>query len=248
MTAGTAAGAMDVVGLIQALVRAELSKLRVAEVGVVRKAYSHASGGDKNNHAVDVQLRDTGLVLPKVPVAVGRIGENSLPNEGDLVLIQFLGGDMHGAIVTGRLYNEEDRPPEAKPKEWVYICPDPAESGLRRIHVELPQGNVLTVDDKMVLLKCGSTSVKIKNGGSVEVKAAGDILLKAGGDIVLDAGGDVNIKAGGKLNAKASMAVKIEGLSVTAKADTTASLEGGAQAGVKGPMVSLAGMTSFSPS
>ena len=66
MSAGTA---LDVVGLLQALVRAELSKLRVAEAGVVRKAYSHVSGGDKNNHAVDVELRDTGLLLPKVPVA-----------------------------------------------------------------------------------------------------------------------------------------------------------------------------------
>jgi phage baseplate assembly protein gpV len=245
MTAGTAT---DVVGLLQALVRNELAKLRVAEVGVVERVYSHASGGDKNNHACDVNLRDTGLLLPKVPVAVDRIGQSSLPNKGDLVLVQFLGGDIHGAIVTARLYNDEDRPPLAKPKEWVYVSPDAAESGLRRIHVELPEGNVLTVEDKQLTLKCGSTTVKIKNGGSVEVHSAADITLKADGDITLQAGGDFNIKAGGKLNAKAEMDVKLEGLSVTAKALTTAQLEGGAQAGVKGPMVSLAGMTSFSPS
>jgi uncharacterized protein involved in type VI secretion and phage assembly len=239
---------VDVVGLLQALVRAELSKLRVAEAGVVRKAYSHASGGDKNNHAVDVELRDTGLLLPKVPVAAGRIGVNNLPNEGDLVLVQFLGGDLHGAIVTGRLYNEADRPPEAKPKEWVFVCPDPAESGLRRIHIELPEGNALTVDDKQLLLKCGSTSVKIKNGGDVEVKSAGSIKLKADGSLSLQAGGDIEIKAGGKLTAKADMDLKLEGLSASVKAQTAAQLEGGAQAGVKGPMVSLAGMTSFSPS
>jgi phage baseplate assembly protein gpV len=245
MSVGTA---VDVVGLLQALVRAELAKLRVAEVGVVEQTYAHESGGDKNNHAVDVKLRDTGLVLPKVPVAVDRIGQSSLPNKGDLVLVQFLGGDLHGAIVTARLYNDEDRPPEAKAKEWVFVCPDPAESGLRRIHVELPEGNVLTVEDKQLVLKCGSTSVKIKNGGSVEVKSAAAITLKADGDLNLQAGGDIAIKAAGKLTAQADMDMKLEGLSVTAKAQTTASLEGGAQAGVKGPMVSLAGMTSFSPS
>ena len=245
MSAGTA---VDVVGLLQALVRAELAKLRVAEVGVVQQVYSHASGGDKNNHSCDVKLRDTGLVLPKVPVAVDRIGQSSLPNKDDLVLIQFLGGDLHGAIVTARLYNDQDRPPQAKPKEWVYVSPDAAESGVRRIHVELPEGNVLTVEDKQLTLKYGSTTVKIKNGGNVEVHSAADIILKASGGITLQAGGDIDLKAGGKLNAVASMDMKLEGLSVTAKAQTTASLEGGAQAGVKGPMVSLAGMTSFSPS
>jgi phage baseplate assembly protein gpV len=245
MTVGTAA---DVVGLLQALVRSELAKLRVAEVGVVEQTYPHASGSDKNNHACDVKLRDTGLVLPKVPVAVDRIGQSSLPNKGDLVLVQFLGGDLHGAIVTARLYNDRERPPEAKAKEWVFVCPDAAESGLRRIHVELPQGNVLTVEDKQLVLKCGSTTVKIKNGGSVEVHSAAAITFKADGDISLQAGGDMTLKAAGKLTASADMDMKLEGLSMTAKAQTTAQLEGGAQAGVKGPMVSLAGMTNFSPS
>jgi hypothetical protein len=130
----------------------------------------------------------------------------------------------------------------------VYISPDDAESGVRRFHVELPEGNVLTVEDKQMTLKYGSTTVKIKNGGSVEVHSAAAITLKADGDITLQAGGDMTLKAGGKLNASAGMDMKLEGLSVTAKAQTTATLEGGAQAGVKGPMVSLAGMTSFSPS
>jgi uncharacterized protein involved in type VI secretion and phage assembly len=245
MTMGTS---VDVVGLLQSLVRSELAKLRVAEVGIVQQVYSHASGGDKNNHACDVKLRDTGLVLPKVPVAVDRIGQSSLPNKEDLVLVQFLGGDLHGALVTARLYNDQDRPPEAKPKEWVFVSPDQAESGLRRIHVELPEGNVLTVEDKLLTLKYGSTTIKIKNSGSIEVQSAAAITLKADGDITLQAGGDMNLKAGGKLNASAGMDMKLEGLSVTAKAQTTATLEGGAQAGVKGPMVSLAGMTSFSAS
>ena len=244
MTMGTA---VDVVGLLQSLVRSELAKLRIAEIGIVELVYSHASGSDKNNHACDVKLRDTGLVLPKVPVAVDRIGQSSLPGKGDLVLVQFLGGDIHGAIVTARLYNDQDRPPEAKAKEWVFVCPDPAESGLRRIHIELPEGNTLTVDDKQLLLKLGSTSIKIKNGGSIEVQSAGSISLKADGDIKLEAGGDVTVKAGGKLSATASQDMKLEGMSISVKAQTTAQLEGGAQAGVKGPMVSLAGMTSFSP-
>jgi hypothetical protein len=47
---------------------------------------------------------------------------------------------------------------------------------------------------------------------------------------------------------KAQTDVKIEGLSVSIKAQTTAQLEGQATTTVKGPMISLAGMTNFSPS
>jgi phage baseplate assembly protein gpV len=245
MTVDTAG---DVVGLIQGLIRSELRKLRVAEVGLVEQIYPHASGSDKNNYACDVKLRDTGLLIPKVPVAVARIGLSAIPNIGDLVLVQFLRGDLHGAVITARLYNDEDRPPEAKAKEWVYVCPDDAESGVRRFHIELPEGNVLTVEDKQITLKCGSTQIKIKNGGSVEVKSAADITLKADGDINLEAGGNIQVKAGSKMTLKAEQDMSLEGLSLKAKAQTTAQLEGGAQAGVKGPMIALAGMTNFSPS
>lgn len=247
MSAG-AGTALDVVGLLQALVRSELAKVRVAEVGVVQQTYAHESGGDKNNHSVDVQLRDSGMVLPKVPVAVERIGLSCVPNVGDLVLVQFLGGDLHGAIVTARLYNEQDRPPQAKEKEWVYVSPDDSDSNVRRFYIELPEGNKLTVDDSQAKLEMGSTTITIKNGGDVEVHSAGNIVLKADGDVSVEAGGDMSLKAGGKLNAEAQTDMKLAGLSVTAKAQTTASLEGGAQAGVKGPMISLAGMTNFSPS
>src|SRR5690606_17769813 len=84
---------MDTLRDIRRIVRQEMLALHLAELGVVQEAHPHADKGDDNNHACTVRLRDTGLVLPRVPVAVGRKGLASIPDVGDLVLVQFIGGD-----------------------------------------------------------------------------------------------------------------------------------------------------------
>src|SRR5262245_53702851 len=96
---------------IRRIVREEMLSLRFAELGLVQESHPHADAGDDDNYACTVRLRDTGLVLPRVPVACGRKGFASIPDAGDLVLIQFIGGDINAPIITGSLYNDEDRPP-----------------------------------------------------------------------------------------------------------------------------------------
>lgn len=242
-----AAIAPDLVEIIQAIVRAELGRVRVAEIGVVTQLFTHESGSDKNNYACNVRLRDSGLELQRVPVATQRIGLAAIPNVDDLVLVQFVQGDLHGAIVTGRLYNDADRPPEAKAKEWVYVCPDDAESGVRRMYLEFPNGNTLLLDDDKVVLEMGDTTLSIKNSGDVELKSNAKMLIETQGNTEIKAQGDIKLEAGGSLSLKAQTDIKIEGLSASIKAQTTAQLEGGASTTVKGPTISIAGMASFAP-
>ena len=237
----------DLVEIIQAIVRDELKNVRTSEVGVVTQLFSHESSGDKNNYECSVKLRDTGLELHRVPVATQRIGLAAIPNVGDLVLIQFVGGNLHGAVITGRLYNDVDRPPEAKAKELVYVSPDAAESGVRRVYVELPNGNKLLVDDDKILLEVGDTQVQVKNSGDVEVKSNAKVVVQSQGNVEIKSQGDMKLESGGSLSLKAQTDVKIEGLSVSIKGQTTAQLEGSANTSVKGAIISIAGMTSFSP-
>ena len=56
---------------VTTLARHEVARLRVCEVGVVRSVYAAAAGDPEVDHACAVELRDTGLMLPRVPVAVG---------------------------------------------------------------------------------------------------------------------------------------------------------------------------------
>ncbi|MCP5152183.1 MAG: hypothetical protein H6983_23875 [Ectothiorhodospiraceae bacterium] len=236
----------DLYGLIQAIVRAEIGRLRFAEIAEVTELHPHADEGDHDNYAVTVSLRDSELVLPKVPVATSRIGQVAIPDVGELVLVQFVGGDLHRPVVTGRLYNDEDRPPASGPGEWVYESPHAEEDGVRRIHIALPGSNTITVTDAEATIDLGGTRIVVESGGKVSIECPADVEIGADGGISLHAGGDIAIEAGGKVDIKAQSDLTAEGLNATVKGQANAAIEGAAETTVKGAMVKIAGMTNFS--
>ena len=228
----------DAISLIQAVVRDELRSFMTAALGIVTEVYAHEAASDKNNYQCDVQLRNADLELKRVPVCTQRIGAAAIPNPDDLVLVQFLHGDVHNAVITGRLYNDTDRPPEAKPREFVYISPDDAESGLRRVYLEFPNGNTLLLDDDKVVLEMGTTTLTINNAGDVE--------LESNANVTLNAKGDTTVKTQGNLDLKADGDVSLSGMNVSIKGTQGATLEASASATVKGAQVKIAGMIDFS--
>ena len=96
---------------IRRIVAEELAQLRTAELGIVEEQHPHASDSDTDNYACTVRLRDSDIVLPHVPLATQRLGTVAIPAVGELVLVQFLGGDINAPVITGRLYDEVTRPP-----------------------------------------------------------------------------------------------------------------------------------------
>jgi phage baseplate assembly protein gpV len=168
----------DAISLIQAVIRDQLRAFKTAELGVVTTVYSHESSSDNNNYECDVQLRDSNLELKRVAVGTQRVGSVAIPNSGDLVLVHYLNGDVHSAVITGRLYNDQDRPPQAKTGEFVYVSPDDPASGIRRMYLEFPNGNKLTLDDDKLLLEMGQSTVTVNHDGDIEVNSgSSDITL-----------------------------------------------------------------------
>ncbi|MBI9093056.1 MAG: hypothetical protein JEZ12_27915 [Desulfobacterium sp.] len=108
---------------IRRIVQEEVRRVRTAELGVVEEQHSHAEESDKDNYGCTVALRDSGIVLKKVPVATQRIGTVGIPAVSELVLVQFIGGDINATVITGRLYNDEDRPPVKGITKGFCICP-----------------------------------------------------------------------------------------------------------------------------
>ncbi len=229
----------DALGVIRAIVRDQLRSLRTAEVGLVKAVYPHEAGSDLNNYECDVQLRDSGLELKRVTVATTRMGFAAIPNPQDLVLVHFLNGDVHSAVITGRLYNDTDRQPIAKAKECVYISPDQPESGVRRLYLELPNGNKLLVDDDKVVLEMGKTTLTMNHDGDLVIDSNAKLTVKTQGDASLQAQGNIELKT-------TSGSVTIEGSSVSVKGTTGATIDGGPSTTVKGASISIAGQTSFS--
>jgi phage baseplate assembly protein gpV len=194
----------DLVDLIQAIVRDELQGFRTAELGVVTAVYSHENGSDKHNYECDVRLRDSGLELKRLAICTQRVGAVAIPNPKDLVLVQYLNGDIHTAVITGRLYNDQVRAPEAKAHEYVYISQDSAESGIRRTYIELPNSNKLTLDDDKLLLEMGPTKITVNNDGDIELNCASNNVKIADGNganllEIQSGGGQVMVKGQAKV-------------------------------------------------
>lgn len=204
----------DLVSLIQAIVRDQLRSFKTTELGVVTQLYSHESASDRNNYECDVRLRDSQVELKRVPVSTGRVGAVAIPNDQDLVLVDFLHGDIHSAVITGRLYNDQERPPEAKPHEMVYISPDQPESGTRRVYMEFPAENKLLLDDDKVSLEMGTTKVTINHDGEVKVETSSqNIRLTDGNNTIELKSGQIKVEAQAKVVVEAPQIELVDGAS-----------------------------------
>jgi len=209
----------DLVPELRRLIREEVRALRSAELAIVQSQHPHASDGDSDNYAVTVRLRDTGIVLGKVPVATGRLGSAAIPPAGALVLVQFVGGDVNAPVVTGTFYSDEDRPPVNDDGQVVWNLPADASpdealrlevSSTDKKSVVLKIGTAVTVelkdDDPAVNVDVGGNAqVTIDSDGTVTITSAQSLSIKASSDLKVEAQGNVEIKAGGTMTLKGSV-------------------------------------------
>jgi len=160
--------------------------------------------GDKGDHAVSVELRDTGLVLPNVPVAVGLMGFAAIPAVDDLVVVAFLEGDMDAPVVVGRLYDSDQAPPMHRAGEIVLHVPsgDPkleidVKPATPSIRLAMGKVEIQVVDDGLTVT-VGDTEIKAESSGGRFAIAVGS------GSIVMKKDGSVSIKTDGALKIQAS--------------------------------------------
>jgi uncharacterized protein involved in type VI secretion and phage assembly len=202
----------QMVQTIRRIARHELEQHSQPCLAVVKSMHGRNGASD---YSCTVTLRETGLVLPKVPIATGFIGLTSLPRENDLVVVIFLGGDLHAPVVVGRLYNEAVAPPKHGPGEIVSVLPGGEESadkalelriktpgdGTRSLKLTL-DGSVkveIEVNDEGVCVQTKDVEFLIKQTGSSDAQVS----LKVGNSsMTVEQGGDVTVTAEGKLTLK----------------------------------------------
>lgn len=207
---------------LRALIRAELAAIRPPDLGVVTRVYTNDGGKGEVANEVDLRLRGSTVELQRVPCAVGRLGVSCVPRKDDLVVVAFVGGDLNAPIVIGCLYDERVTAPDAGPDELVYVVPDDARDGARRLEIQLPDDRKLTVEDAKITISMGDTKITVEADGAITLEAGGDIKLKAKGDLSLECDGTATLK----------------GKSV--------SVEGQSDAKLKGATTTIAGTTNFS--
>lgn len=222
----------DLIRTLRAIVRDELARMRWCEIASVTAIYSHDGDSSKNNHEVNLRLLQSGIELQRVPVASPRIGLSALPNEGDLMVVAFANGDLNAPIALGCLYDDQSHPPVAQDHEVVYQPPDPSDSSVRRLHIELQSGGTITFDDDKLNIALGDTSLVVNRDGDVAIKSKGKVSLTAESDLAIEANGNLKLSAQNQLT--------IQGVTV--------SVQGQSQTELKGATVSIGGITQFSPS
>jgi len=201
---------------IQRIVQEEMASLRVSELGIVQEQHSHSMDSDTDNYACTVQLRNSGIVLKQVPVATSRIGCVSIPAVGDMVLVQFIGGDVNAPVIIGSFYNDEDRPPVNDNGQSIMHLPLGAGDD-DAVHIELHSGEKREViiklgkaisievkDDDPVIkvdVDSGKAKLQIDRDGAITIESGGDLKIK-GNNITMEGQGSIDIKASGQMNLK----------------------------------------------
>lgn len=193
---------------IQRIVRQEVMRVRTAELATVQAQHSHSSESDKDNYACTVQLRNSEIVLKQVPVATSRIGSVSIPAVGDLVLVQFIDGDINAPVIVGSLYNDQDRPPANDDGQVILHLPLGAADS-DAVHIELTSGDkreviiklgdtlmVNIADDDPVIkidVDSGKAKVVIERDGAINLESQGKVQVK-GSEITIEAQGQLTLK------------------------------------------------------
>jgi phage baseplate assembly protein gpV len=187
---------------VSRIARHEAAARSIAAIGEVVDVFDGT--GTPPDHAVTVQLRETGLLLPQVPIAVGVLGQAACPQAGDLVVVVFADGDVNAPVVIGRLYHADLAPPQHGDGDIVLALPAGADQpsfqavlrgGDPKLTVTFGSAVELTADDAKLHVKAGDAEATVDSAGG------GRIELKIGdASLTLTGRGDITLKTTGKLS------------------------------------------------
>jgi uncharacterized protein involved in type VI secretion and phage assembly len=238
----------SIVGIMKKVAVHEAQRIYTTELGIVTAVFPHAEESDKDNYQCSVKIKNKKLPdgkdfeLRKVPVATSYMGLVSIPNVDDLVLVNFIGGDINAPVITGRLYNDEDRPPVNKKKEFL-LQHTIKEGGSLKLDEEgkiiitsKDEKNVFTVENEKVSVEHEKFSLIIDIAGEkISVTSDKDLELSAKkGKFVIDAqeveiksAKEMKIESGAGLGLKSSADTKVEaGAGMEVKASGAMKLKG----------------------
>ena len=211
--------------IVRRVVEQELARVRSNLLGVVTAVHAHTAADDSNNHEADVKLRHLELELTRVPIAVPHVGVAAPPRVGDLVLVQFIDGDLSQPVLTGRFYHADEPPPIHQEDDVLFEhrVPDGTRNQLRfaadgSIYLQ----REVTKDDSSE----ARTSLRIAgDSGDLEIKLGDKIL------ITLQHDAKIEISAEGK-----PIAINCDKLTVSGNVDITGDLVVG-----QGPKTTISG-------
>ncbi len=190
---------------IARIARHESAKRPVAAIGQVVDTFGPSDNA--GDYAVTVELRDSGLVLPRVPIASGVLGFAAIPAVEDLVVVVFAEGNHNAPVVVGRLYTPDLNAPKHDAGQLTLQLPPGDEEPTLDLTIDgnepawrltLPGDVLVECVEEKISLTVGELHLTLDagGGGSAEIAAGGStIRLEKDGDISIKAGGNLDLEA-----------------------------------------------------
>lgn len=214
---------------LMALARHEVEKRSFCELAVVTSSFPGTEAND--GQTVSIELKDTGLAIPRVPVAVGVTGMGALPREGDVVVVLFPRGELSSPVVVGQVYSDQRRPPSFERDELKLVWPgevDDPEAKAVQVSIKVVDDErtlaitlggdrdaSLTMTDGKLTLQAGEVKLELSHSSDSD----GRVELSSGSTkIVLEQDGDMSLETSGTL--------KLKGSEVTIEGDTSVTVNG----------------------
>lgn len=214
---------------LMALARHEVEKRSFCELAVVTSSFPGTEAND--GQTVSIELKDTGLAIPRVPVAVGVTGVGALPREGDVVVVLFPRGELSSPVVVGQVYSDQRRPPSFERDELKLVWPgevDDPEAKAVQVSIKVvddartlaitlggDRDASLTMTDGKLTLQAGEVKLELSHSSESD----GRVELSSGSTkIVLEQDGDMSLETSGTL--------KLKGSEVTIEGDTSVTVNG----------------------
>ena len=200
--------------------------------GVARVVETHPAGQNSMpaNYAATIEMRDTGLVLPEVPIATGVIGFASVPALDEMVLVVFADADLNAPFIVGRIYNPDTLPPENTDGQLVFRTPPGQAQGDMNLVVEIDQPSVqldmpgdlaVSLSEGQAQIRVGEMKLTLSSGGG------GEALLEAGSASLRIKNGEAIEMAAPKIEIKSDTTFSLEASQIEIKGSATVDISGG---------------------
>lgn len=191
----------------------------------------------------DPDVGETDWMYVCSPLAGANYGLYAMPKVGDLVLLAYLGGDVHRPFVIGALWTKDVAAPYkiegGKNETFSFKLPSGTEvvfsetKGKESVTVKTAGGTQMALDDEnkkiVVSDKDGGNALTFDlGGGKVEVKAKQKLTLSAGSGASIEMDG-----TGGKITITGKTGIELKAAQLNAQMSGTATLKANGQVSVE---------------
>lgn len=194
--------------------------------GIRQTSVGEITSYDPQSFAVRVQLQAEEILTGWLPLCSPWIGNSwgmfAAPSIGDMVAVQFFGGDLESGFVEARLYNDVDVPLAVPSAEFWLVHKSGSFLKFTNdgdILVNTERDLTATIGRNLTATVAGDISVSCRGNAGVTVQGNATAVVNGAASLTVD--GNATVDVGGDATATVSGALAVTAPTATVTAETT---------------------------